>query len=68
MKTCMASCGMEIREEDGFVCPYFSRPEEWRARKGGQSACFVNLQYQTNVCLEAPDEFFGLGEMVEDNA
>lgn len=58
METYRAGCGMEIREEDGFVCPYFSRPDEWKKKNCGFGPCEVDLQTESNVCLYAPDEFF----------
>ena len=57
MKTMIASCGEEIREDEGFVCPYCLG-----RGKPGFSNCGVNLQYGTNVCMESipldPEEFY----------
>ena len=54
----IVGCGMEIRKDEGFVCPYFTRKEEWRKHQGKYGPCQIDLQYGTNVCLHAPKEFF----------
>ena len=50
MKIIIASCGLEIREDENFVCPYYLG-----RGKSGYSSCDVNLQYETNVCIESID-------------
>lgn len=51
MRVFKCSCGMEIRENEGWVCPYFSRPEG----NPGNGCCNVDIQLKTNVCLQNPD-------------
>ena len=63
-----AGCGMEIRKDEGFVCPYFTRKEEWRKYQGKYGPCQIDLQYGTNVCLHAPKEFFKKQEEEMRNA
>jgi len=58
MKDCISGCGMEIREDEGFVCPFFCRKSEWVKENGNRGCCQIDLQIGTNVCLHAPQEFF----------
>lgn len=52
-----AGCGMEIRKDEGFVCPYSIRKEEWKSIKGNYGPCQIYLQLGTNICIDAPFEF-----------
>lgn len=63
MEKCIAGCGIEIRAEDGWVCPYFCRRDDWdnTLLHKGYGPCQIDLQVGTNVCLYAPDDFL-MGE------
>lgn len=50
MKTIIAGCGLELREDEGFMCPYFTG-----RGKPGYSNCGINLQYGTNICMDSID-------------
>lgn len=53
-----ATCGMEIRKDEGFVCPYITRREEWIKKNGNKGPCKIDMQIGTGVCIHAPFEFF----------
>lgn len=46
--TYIATCGLEVREDEGWKCPFFTgrgRPD--------YSSCQIDLQIGTNVCVQA---------------
>ena len=49
----IGGCGSVVYEEDGYVCPYFSRHGEWSDMQGSNGFCAVDLQNGTNRCLYA---------------
>lgn len=49
----VGSCGSTVYAEDSYVCPYFSRKEEWGRMHGNTGPCGVDLQCGTNRCLYA---------------
>lgn len=59
----IANCGRKVYKEDGWVCPYYSRPEEWKQHNAHYGPCGVNIQVGTNRCLdvlyEAEDIMYG---------
>lgn len=50
-KRCIAGCGRYIYEDENWVCPYYSKPEEWNSNYG---PCGCDLVVGTNECLYAP--------------
>lgn len=52
-KEIIAGCGMTVRSSEGFVCPYFTRRNEWDEQNKGYGPCGIDLQVGTNVCLHA---------------
>ena len=55
MKVIIASCGLEVRESENFVCPFICRREEMKEKRPGYGSCQVNLQIGTNVCMDSID-------------
>lgn len=49
----IGGCGSIVRKEDDYVCPYFSRPDEWKKEHGKHGPCGINLQCGTNRCVYA---------------
>lgn len=54
MKHIRAGCGLEIKEEENFVCPYLleSRKSDCDPKYG---CCQIDCQVGTGVCLYAFD-------------
>lgn len=48
--TIIAGCGMEIRKDEGWICPYYSRPEEWQKEHAGYGPCGVDLSPIDHFC------------------
>lgn len=44
-------CGATVREDDDHMCPYFSRPDDWRAEVGDFGPCVIDNQLGTNRCV-----------------
>ncbi len=47
----IGGCGSVVRKEDNYVCPYYSRPDEWKKEHGKYGPCGIDLQVGTNKCL-----------------
>lgn len=51
----LAGCGMIVKKSEGFICPYYSRKEDWNKEHLGYGPCGVDIQVGTNVCMYAFD-------------